>query len=84
MSFPSSREHGDPARGENGERSTRFRHSQPNIHDLSFILHPSHEVSRPENDQSSPSAGNVDSEEPIAIARACGVLRVSQALMDHM
>ena len=85
MSFPSSRGHGNPARAENTEWSTRLRPPRPNIHDLSFILHPSHEVSRPEKEETPPSVNNVvDSEEPIAIARACSVLGVSQTLMDHM
>lgn len=86
MSFPSSRGHGNPARAENSDWSTRLRHSRPNIvHDLSFILHPSHEVSKPEKDQTPPSAHNVvDSEQPVTVARACSVLGVSQTLMDDM
>lgn len=72
-------------RDESNEWSPRRRHSQHKIHDLSFILHPSHEASRPEKEQNAPSAKNVlDSEEPILIGRACYALGVTQRALEQM
>ena len=73
----------NPVRAEDSERSTQRRHSKPNIHDFSFILHPSHE--RSDKEQTTPSTKNaVDSEEPILVARACYVLGVTQTVLEQM
>lgn len=84
-SSPSGRERASPkATTETDEWSTRRRDSQLNIHDLSFILHPSHEASTPEKEQNAPPSRGVIDQEPVLIARACSALGVTQEILKQM
>jgi hypothetical protein len=61
----------------------RKQDSHLNMHDLSFILHPCHEPSTPENDQNQ-SPGSKEGGQPGLCRQACNQLGVSQSLMNQM
>jgi hypothetical protein len=70
-------------RRENDEQAVWNRRDRPlNIHDLSFILHPSHEGPSPEKDVTSSvfSHGSPD-EEPALIATVCAGLGVNRSFL---
>jgi hypothetical protein len=69
---------------ETDEGTKRGRDSQLNIYDLSFILHPSHEASTPEKEQSMTSNKDVIDQEPVLLQRVCSALGVGQATLEEM
>ncbi|KAK5245355.1 hypothetical protein LTS06_009224 [Exophiala xenobiotica] len=68
------------------EWSARRRDSQLNIHDLSFILHPSHEATTPPGKTSvaTPTTGAGNSNEPLLIPRACHALGMVPQGLEQM
>lgn len=61
----------------------RQRSSRLNIHDLSFILHPSHESTAPDHDPNQ-SQSSRDGGQTGLSRQACAELGVSQTLMNQM
>jgi hypothetical protein len=72
-------------KGSTVAKNVEAPHQPTNIHDLSFILHPSHETSSPDQDRTSHTGGlPVDGQEANFIQDACSVLGVTQAVMEQM
>ena len=65
------------------QEEERNQNSHLNMHDLSFILHPCHEPSTPENDQNQ-SPGSKEGGQPGLCRKACNELGVSLSLMNQM
>ncbi len=59
------------------------RRDSLNIHDLSFILHPSHEVSTSEKDAAS-VCSPPESEKSMMLARACYALNLTADVLERM
>lgn len=68
------------------EWSARRRDSQLNIHDLSFILHPSHEATTPpgKDPVASSTIGAGNSPQPLLIPKACHALAMSPEDLELM
>jgi hypothetical protein len=76
-----------PAVGEVEEWNNRRRNSQLSIHDLSFILHPSHEASTPESKAQSsatPTRTCDESKEPLHLEKACSTLGITPDVLKQM
>ncbi|KAL1858068.1 hypothetical protein VTK73DRAFT_7965 [Phialemonium thermophilum] len=74
-----------PPNGKHDEWAERQRDSRLNINDISFILHPSHEASTPENDaQAAPARIVGDQDEAGLIRDSCARLGVSQDLLRYL
>lgn len=81
---PSDKERASPSTAETDEWSVRRRDSQLSIHDLSFILHPSHEASTPDKDQTAAPSRSLIDQGPVLIARACSALGVNEVILEQM
>ena len=67
------------------EWSTNQGNTKLNIHDLSFILHPSHEASTPEKEASTAASKDTPEHERQSMVRqACCTLGVSQTMIEQM
>ena len=73
-------------RGIEGQRSMSARHNSINIHDLSFILHPAHEASTPEEKNTSPRSASdrLDNGRALMLARASYALSVTPDALERM
>lgn len=68
------------------ERDGDWRHSQFNMHDLSFILHPCHESSTPDKDQEQehPRNDEMNERRHTLLQRASQTLELSQSTLDFL
>ena len=67
--------------------SQQGRDSRLDMHDLSFILHPSHEASTPDDKQTPSSTGGgggVSRENEALLQQACSILGLSPTMTEHM
>ncbi|KAH7129698.1 fungal-specific transcription factor domain-containing protein [Dactylonectria estremocensis] len=64
------------------DRDCEWKHSHFNMHDLSFVLHPSHEVSTPEKEQEHPQNDEIDQRRHTLLQRASQDLQLSQPMLD--
>lgn len=82
-SSPSGNRPASPISGVETKCSTRGN-SRLNIHDLSFILHPSHEASTPEKEQTDVANRMIVDQELNLMTRACSALGVTQDTLNQM
>lgn len=68
-----------------GRESPRRRDSQLNMHDLSFILHPSHEASSPDKERAAaPARDDLGQTNQLLIQQAFRSLGLSPTTMEQM